>query len=157
MKYKKQIATGALAISLLVGGSSVFAATPQDLGIKNVQKVYQRQNKNKVVLNQNNTVGVVSALTSTGFTVNVTNMKTKTTSSVDILTDVSTVYKKDGLSATVADLAVGQKVIVRGSLDKTTNILTAKTVKIVTKTAKIKTVKKVVNNYKTSLPIIKTN
>ena len=100
MKYKKQIATGALAISLLVGGSSVFAATPQDLGIKNVQKVYQRQNKNKVVLNQNNTVGVVSALTSTGFTVNVTNMKTKTTSSVDILTDISTVYKKDGLSAT---------------------------------------------------------
>ncbi len=157
MKYKKQIATGALAISLLVGGSSVFAATPQDLGIKNVQKVYQRQNKNKVVLNQNNTVGVVSALTSTGFTVNVTNMKTKTTSSVDILTDISTVYKKDGLSATVADLAVGQKVIVRGSLDKTTNILTAKTVKIVTKTAKIKTVKKVVSNYKTVSPTIKTN
>ena len=45
MKYKKQIATGALAISLLVGGSSVFAATPRDIGIKNVQQVYQKQAK----------------------------------------------------------------------------------------------------------------
>ena len=45
MKYKQHIATGALAISLLVSGSSVFAATPQDLGIKNTQQVYQKQNK----------------------------------------------------------------------------------------------------------------
>ena len=74
-------------------------------------------------------------------------MKTKTTSSVDIVTNTGTMYKKDGLSATVADLAVGQKVIVLGTLDKTTNILTAKTVKIVTKamTPKVKKVKKTIN------------
>jgi hypothetical protein len=138
MKYKKQLATGALALSLLVGGSSVFAVTPQDLGIKNVQRIYQKQNKNKVILNKNNTVGTISALTSTGFTVNVTNMKNKTTSSIDVVVDTSTVYKKDGLPAKIADLAVGQKVIVSGVLDKTTNILTAKTVKIVTKNPKAK-------------------
>jgi len=147
MKYKKQLATGALALSLLVAGSTIYAATPQDLGIKNVGKIYQKQDKSKVILNQNNAVGIVSALTSTGFTVNVTNMKTKTTSSVDIVTNTGTMYKKDGLSATVADLAVGQKVIVLGTLDKTTNILTAKTVKIVTKamTPKVKKVKKTIN------------
>ena len=137
MKYKKQIATGALAISLLVSGSSVFAASPQDLGIKNVHSTYQKQNKNNKNLKnrkmgKNNIVGTIGALTATGFTVDVKNMKTKVASSVDVKTDTSTTYKKDGISATSLDLAVGQKVIVAGALDKTTNILTAKTVKIVT-------------------------
>jgi hypothetical protein len=144
MKYKKQIATGALALSLLVGGSSVMAFTPKDLGIKNVQKTYQKQNKNKAGIGlkkQNTATGAVSALTNTGFTVNVKNLKSKTTSSVDVTTNTSTIYKKDGITASAADLLVGQKVIVLGTLDKTTNILTAKTVKIVTKTPKVKTPK----------------
>lgn len=145
MKYKKQIATGALAISLLVGGSSVFAATPQDLGIKNTHPTYQKQNKNPKIkknIGKSNIVGTVEAISGTGFTVNVKNMKNKTTSSIDVVTDSSTTYKKDGLNATIADLAVGQKVIVAGTLDKTTNILTAKTVKIITKVAIVKKVKK---------------
>ena len=45
MKYKKQIATGAIALSLLVGGTNVFAATPQDLGIKNGHPTFQKQNR----------------------------------------------------------------------------------------------------------------
>jgi hypothetical protein len=140
MKYKRQFATGALALSLLVGGSSVYAATPQDLGIKNTQANYQRQNRNKErdnskVKKQNNLVGVVSAINSNGFILDIKNLKLKTVSSIDVKTDVSTVYKKDGISATVADIIIGQKLIVSGSLDKTTNILTAKTVKIVTKVA----------------------
>lgn len=135
MKYKKQIATSALAISLLVGGSSVFAATPQDLGIKNVQPIYQKQNKNSNHLKvknrgNNNVVGTIGAISSTEFTVNVKNMKTKVASSVDVITNTSTVYKKGGVSASASDLSVGQKVAVVGTLDKTTNILTAKTVKI---------------------------
>ena len=138
MKYKRQIATGALAISLLVGGSSVFAATPQDLGIKNVQQIYQKQNKNNKNLKINNTgrsntVGTISVISKTGFTVEVKNMKTKTASSVDVRTDASTIYSKNGISATVSDLSAGQKVIVVGYFDKTTNIVTAKTVKITTK------------------------
>ncbi len=123
---------------MLVGGSSVFAATPQDLGIKNVGKTYQRQSKDKEkggleMRRQNNVVGTIGSLTSSGFTLNVINMKTKIASSVDIVTNATTTYKKDGLNSSVADLLVGQKVIVAGVLDKTANILTAKTVKIITK------------------------
>lgn len=134
MKYKKQIATGALAISLLVSGTNVFAASPQDLGIKNIQQIYQKQNKNLKAKNQGkaNTVGIISTISGSGFTIEVTNMKTKITSSVDVVTNASTVCTKNGIKTTVADLAVGQKVIVTGNSDKTTSILTAKKVKIVT-------------------------
>jgi hypothetical protein len=152
MKYKKQLATGALALSLLVSGSTIYAATPQDLGVKSVGN-YQKQNKtnSKVVglKKENGIVGTIESLTSTGFTVSVTNMKTKAVSAVDVVTNTTTTYKKDGLSATATDLLVGQKVIVAGTLDKTTNILTANTVKIVTKapiTKVKKEVKKVVNS-----------
>jgi len=139
MKYKKQIATGALAFSLLIGGSSVFAATPQDLGIKKMQPSYQKQSKvNKKVKGkkENNIIGTIGAINgnSTGFVVEIKNLKTKTTSSVDVSTNAKTIYTKNGMVSTVADLAVGEKVIVVGNLDKTTNIITAKTVKIVTNT-----------------------
>lgn len=138
MKYKKQIATGALAISLLVGGTNVFAATPQDLGIKNTQSTYQKQNKNsksakvKKIL-KSKIVGTISAISSNGLTLDVKNAKAKTTSSVDVKTDMATTYSKNGIKATISDLAIGQKVIVVGNLDKTTNLLTAKTIKIVAK------------------------
>jgi len=136
MKYKKQIATGVLAFSFLISGSSIFAATPQDLGIKNVQKNQQRQNKKNVKIElkkQNTTVGAISALTSTGFTVNIKNLKTKSTASVDVKTDAETVYIKNGIKVAVSDLSVGQKVIVAGAFDKTTNTITAKTVRITAK------------------------
>lgn len=149
MKYKKQIATGALALSLMVGGSSIFAATPQDLGIKRVQQTYQKQNKNNksaTVLTKanSNIIGTVSAINGTGFTVDVKNIKTKTTLSTDVKTDAGTVYTKNGMKATASDLAVGQKVIVVGTLDKTTNIVTAKQVKIVIKTANTNKSKKTI-------------
>ena len=145
MKYKKQIATGALAFSLLIGGSSVFATTPQDLGIKKMQPSYQKQskvNKNVKGKKENNIIGTIGAINSnsTGFVVEIKNLKTKTTSSVDVSTNAKTIYTKNGMVSTVADLAVGEKVIVVGNLDKTTNIITAKTVKIVTNTYKIKKV-----------------
>jgi len=127
MKYKKQIATSALALSLLIGGSSVFAATPQDLGIKNTHLVYQKQNKDtkRVKTRRKNVVGIISAINSTGFIVEVKNAKTNKTSSVDVKTDIATSYRKNGVKASAIDLAVGQKVVVVGSLDKTTNIITA--------------------------------
>jgi hypothetical protein len=58
-------------------------------------------------------------------------MKTKITSSLDVKTNTGTVYSKNGMTALVSDLAISQKVIVVGNLDKTTSTLTAKTVKIV--------------------------
>ena len=143
MKYKKQIATSALAISLLVGGSPVFATTPEDLGIKNIQSIYQKQNRNSNNVkvrnkkrNNNSVVGTIGAINGTGFTVNIKNLKTKTAYSADVITGASTLYKKDGTSATARELSVGQKVMVAGIVagisDKATNILTAKIVKIST-------------------------
>lgn len=158
MKYKKQLATGALALSLLVSGSTIYAVSPQDLGVKNLGN-YQKQNKGKEkagleLRKQNNVVGTVGSLTSTGFTINIINMKTKVASSVDIVTNSATIYKKDGLSAKALDLLVGQKVVVEGTLDKTTNILTAKTVKIVTKAPIVKAKKEM---RKVSNTTTKTN
>jgi len=134
MKYKKQIATGALAISLLVGGSSVFASTPRDLGIKKEHQVYQKQDKNIKVRHKGrrNTVGTIASINSSGFMVEVRNKKTGVVSSVEVKANASTVYQKNGIETTISDLAVGQKVVVVGNLDKTTNIVTAKAVKIVT-------------------------
>ena len=131
MKYKKHIATGVLAFSLLVSGTNVFAATPQDLGIKNTNQVYHKTNKPlKIKLGKSRTVGIVGSISATGFTLEVKNLKTKISSSIDVSTNSSTTYSKNGVSAKATDLAIGQKVIVTGTLDKTTNIITAKTVKI---------------------------
>jgi hypothetical protein len=136
MKYKQHIATGALAISLLVSGSSVFAATPQDLGIKNTHQTYQKQNKNNKNLKikktgKSNVIGTVGAINETGFTIEVKNIKTKITSSIEVKIGTTTVYSKNGIKVTRADIVVGQKIIIVGDLDKTTNIITAKTIKIV--------------------------
>ena len=134
-----------MAISLLVGGSPVFATTPEDLGIKNIQSIYQKQNRNSNNVkvrnknkkrNNNSVVGTIGAINGSGFTVNIKNLKTKTAYSADVITGASTLYKKDGTSATARELSVGQKVMVAGIVagisDKATNILTAKIVKIST-------------------------
>ena len=133
MKYKKQIATSALALSLLVIGSSVYAATPQDVGVKVVQSSQQKQNKvvKEVKNKKSNIVGTVSNISSTGFTVDVKNIKTKIVTPFDVKTDATTVYKKNGIVSSASDLAVGQKVTVVGFLDKTTNIIDAKQVRII--------------------------
>ncbi len=136
MKYKKHIATGALAISLLVSGSSVFAETTQDLGIKGVQHIYQKQNKENRNLRiknrkRSNVVGTISTINDSGFVIEIKNMRKKSMLSADIKTDINTTYKKNGLVASKSDLIVGQKVVIVGNFDKTTNILIAKTVKIV--------------------------
>jgi len=132
MKYKKHIATGVLAFSLLVSGTNVFAATPQDLGIKSTDQVYQKQNKNSNVktAGKSKIVGTVGSINNTGFVLEIKNKKTKIVSSQDISISPTTTYSKNGIAATLSDMTVGQKVIVIGTLDKPTNILTAKNVKI---------------------------
>lgn len=132
MKYKKHIATGVLAFSLLISGTNVFAATPQDLGIKNGIQTSQKQNKNSKVkvVSKSKVVGMISSISTSGFLLDVKNAKAKNTSSVDVSVDSNTTYSKNGLAATISDITVGQKVIVVGTLDETTNIITAKTVKI---------------------------
>ena len=127
MKYKKHIATGVLAFSLLISGTNVFAATPQDLGIKNGIQTSQKQNKNSKVkvVSKSKVVGMISSISTSGFLLDVKNAKAKNTSSVDVSVDSNTTYSKNGLAATISDITVGQKVIVVGTLDETTNIITA--------------------------------
>ncbi|MFA5934822.1 MAG: hypothetical protein WC827_02995 [Candidatus Paceibacterota bacterium] len=136
MKYKKQIATGVLTLSLLVGGSFVFAETLRDLGIKNFQFNYQKNNKdNKKVKNikRNNTIGIVSSINENGFILETKNIKNKEVSSIDIKTDASTIYNKNGLEAKASNLTTGQKVIITGTIDKTANTIIAQKIRIITK------------------------
>lgn len=150
MKYKKHIVTGVLALSLLVGGTSVSAYTPQDLGIKNVERTHLKQNRNKeknLFRGAHPAVGTVFALTNTGFTLNVKNFKSKEIKALDIKTDASTKYTKNGVDATVSDLALNQKVIVFGELDKNTNILTAKEIRIVTDREMFSQMKKKIKRF----------
>jgi hypothetical protein len=133
-KYKKQVATSALALSLFIGGSSIFAMTPEDLGVKNFQFTYQKQNKerkNAKLKKQDKIVGAVSVVNGSGFVLDVKNMKRRMTSSADVKTNASTIYTKNGLDAKISDLSTGQKVIVIGSLDQPANIITAKKVRMV--------------------------
>ena len=145
MKYKKQIAVSALAISLLVGGSNVLAATPQDLGIKSSTVAQPKANKDAKAKAKNTAkktlVGTVGTISGNTFTVEVKNPKTKTMYSADVVTNASTVFTKDGAKAAFSDLAPNQKVVATGTLDKATNTLTAKMVKMVTKVAVAKTKK----------------
>lgn len=135
MKYKKQIASGAIALSLLVGGSNVFASTPRDLGIKKTEQSFQKHLK---VINNiknkksNSVVGIVSIINNSNFIIDIKNPKTKMTSSIDVTTNESTIYTKNGLRALASDLNVGQKIIVVGVLDRTANTVIAKHVKLVT-------------------------
>lgn len=134
MKYKRQIATGALALSLLIGGSSVFAASPQDLGIKNAPSNYQKSGdstKKGKTGGRKSIIGTVGAVSDTGFTVEVKNAKTKISTSTDVTTNTATQYSKNGMTATASLVVVGEKVIVGGTTNKTTGIIAAKTVKIV--------------------------
>ncbi len=135
MKYKKHIVSGALALSLLVGGSPVFASSALDLGIKKNEAVYQKHVKNikdsKVLKNKRkNTVGVVSSVNNAGFILEIKG-KSNSISSVDVKTDSSTVYSKNGVTATLSDVFPGEKVIVSGTFDKSANVVIAKQVKIV--------------------------
>ncbi len=140
MKYKKHIVTGALALSLLVGGSSVFAATPQDLGIKNVQSTakIKKTIKGAKHIKRHQTVGTISTITGDGFILEVKNKKTNVASSIDVKTDSMTLYSENGKDATSEMLVTGKKVIVSGAFDKATNTITAKRVKMVTMSSHVK-------------------
>lgn len=147
MKYKKRIVTGAFALSLLVGGSSSIKTYAESIGVN--AHVYGSSTRSgalhfKNLKNArtkiNHKVGTVTAVGASGFTFEVLHghHATSTASatkilSIDVQTTASTTFKKDGGNATAADLAVGQKVIVSGSVDATGHLIAAKRVDIVTK------------------------
>ena len=147
MKYKQRIISGAFALTLLVGGSSsvrayahaegargdVFATSARSgaLSVKN-----QKNLRTKI----NHTVGVVTAVSGSGFTFEVhhkqhvsSTVPVEKVLSIDVQTTPATTIKKDGLNATFIDLAIGQKVIVTGQIHAADLIVNATKVDIVTK------------------------
>lgn len=158
MKYKRRITSGALALTLFVGGSSAYAAsfhgaapagaslgsasgTPQFLNMKGGHRGrHGTLGAPGLGLNHNRVIGEVIALTSTGFTLEVHGPRKRGATSTlpvmipfDIRTSTDTVYQKDGATTTVADLAIGQKAIVVGTIDPAAQIVTATKVNIITK------------------------
>lgn len=157
-KLKRRITSGALAITLFVGGSSsAYAAHIQgsaqtQSGAQTVGQHRMRGGQNGQThdflglgLNHNRAIGEIVAVTSTGFTLEVHNPKHNskaqrgTTGAApamvpfDIKTTASTIYQKDGAAATAVDIAVGQKAVVVGTIDSTAQIITAEKINIVTK------------------------
>ncbi len=141
MKYKRKITSGALALTLFVGGSSAYAANIQGqagAGISphatQFHNAKGRQGPRGLGLNHNRVIGEVVAFTSTGFTLEAHGPRAPHEMiPFDIKTTSATVYQKDGAASTVADLAVGQKVIVVGNVDPTAQIVTASKVNIITR------------------------
>ncbi|MCX6755454.1 MAG: hypothetical protein NT068_02860 [Candidatus Nomurabacteria bacterium] len=133
MKYKKQITTSVLALSLLMVSSSAFAATnvvPQGATVNHVETKAKETTHAKTKV-----TGVVSVVSADGasFTVTVKNRKTNTTTSFDVQTTAATKFTKDGKLATMADVALNTKVIVSGKVDSTANTISANKVRLVTK------------------------
>ncbi len=157
MKYKRKITSGALALTLFVGGSSAYAANVQGPTTASTQPTHFFHSKaeaksgqrNKhgargLGLNHNKVIGKVAAITATGFTLEAHGPKPfhrdRIASSThpemvafDIRTTGSTIYQKDGATSTVADLVVGQKVIVVGTIDSAAQVVSASKVNIITK------------------------
>lgn len=147
MKYKKRIVTGAFALSLLVGGSSsvkIYADSVRSQsdvhGTSSRSGAVHFKNLKNARTKINHKVGTITAIGASGFTFEVIHGHHATSTatatkilSIDVTMSSSTVIRKDGALATIADLSLGQKVIVSGSVDATGHIITAKRVDIVTK------------------------
>ncbi len=144
MKYKQRIITGAFALTLLVGGTSSIkahaATNAQGLTFSTSTRngALHFKDPNNIRSKVKHTVGTITAISGTGFTFEVHHKHASTTKgiekviSVDAQTTATTTIKKDGLAATFADLAVGQKVIVSGHLHTADQIINATKVDIVT-------------------------
>ena len=136
MKYKKQIATGALTLSLLINGSAVFADTPIDISTKK-SHTYIQNHKNKN-LNGNiqfkkrkNIVGTIISINNSGFILEVHNKKNKIIKSLDIIIKSKISYIKNGVKAHKEDIKIGKRVIVFGFLDRSANVVIPDKIKII--------------------------
>lgn len=139
--------TGAFALSLLIGGSSSIKTYAESIGTTaDANSTSARngalhfRNLKNARTKINHKVGTVTAIGSGMFTFEVNHGHHATSTatatkilSIDVQTTSTTTFKKDGALATFADLNVGEKVIVSGSVDITGHLIKARQVDIVTK------------------------
>lgn len=138
MKYKKQIITSAIALSLFVGGSKAMASAVQDQttslnAMRGHHQMHPKHAKRMMKFKGNHLIGTVSVVNSGSFIITTENPKTKEAFSFDVKTDTNTVFYKDGAVDSIASVQVGQKVIVAGTIDQTAKTVIAKKVNVVTK------------------------
>lgn len=143
MKYKKHITTGVLAFALIVSGTTAFALAPTDGSSNQITTTDKEVGKHpKLGMMQKSKkmhqiVGTVIAVNRSNFTVEVKNIKAKTTDTFDVTTTGTTTFTKDGKASTFADLAVAQKVIVSGTVDTVAKTVTATKVRMITSVPKV--------------------
>ena len=146
---KKTIISSALALTLLISGSSAFAATTEVAGtpgttdtpaVTTTPKVTHKL-KTKIKAPKKMAVtGVITAINGTSFTIEKRHLlKSKAAASVTVQTDATTVFSKNKATVALSDLAVGQRVIITGTVDKTTHDVVASKVRIVVPSVKTKT------------------
>lgn len=129
---KKYIVIGSLVLgSLLMLGGTALADSRHNIGIfhpnpaivgtaTTIKGVVPKIEKEKKSFS-----GTVTAITGSVFTMLGKSKHNPVTYTVN--TDTSTVFKKDGQTATLSDLAIGQKVMVKGIKDATTNTISSVT------------------------------
>lgn len=112
-----------LMVNGTISGTNVVAKNILD-GIPQV-KLNHENNGNLVI-------GNVTSVSGNSFVVQIKARKGQT-AAVTVNTDSNTTFKKDGQAASLSDLASGQKVMVKGTKDATSGVVTATSVNIVTK------------------------
>ncbi|MDD5438309.1 MAG: DUF5666 domain-containing protein [Patescibacteria group bacterium] len=92
---------------------------------KAVHKIRVARATLNAVKNNHAFLGKVTAISGSSLT-----LQTKARGTLTVNTDSNTAYKLNGNSASLSEIAVGDTIVVRGTWDKTSDTLTAKTVNI---------------------------
>jgi hypothetical protein len=139
LKKSIVIAGSVLVLSLFVT-TGALAANTKHTSKTNLTSGMHSSVKSKGMMKplSNMSFGTVTAVNGSSFTITSKKMgKTSTTTStpvtITVNTSSTTVFKKDGVAATLGDLAVGQTVSVNGVKDVSGTIANAKSVNINTK------------------------
>ncbi len=123
----------------VISGTSIIADTIMD-GLPMQAGMRGPQDASGLINNGNFTLGTVASVSGPLFTVTVKSVPSSqaggTPSSVTyaVTTTSSTIFKKDGAPASLADIVVGKLVVISGTKDTTAKTITATNVSIVTHT-----------------------
>lgn len=141
MKYKNTIITGALALSLLAGGSA-FAATTDATGVTTdngattkVETTKKPEMKKLKALRFNSIVGTVQSVDGSNFTIELHHGKKKPGKMITVQTGATTVFMKNKATASFTDVTAGEKVVVTGTMDATTKNVAATKVRVIVRSA----------------------
>jgi hypothetical protein len=79
--------------------------------------------------------GQITAISGSSFTIESKGFRLKTSDSQNVNTDSKTTFTKNGVAATFADLAIGERVVVTGTLDSANKVIIATNINIIVNSA----------------------